>query len=81
MDSCLAWSRRSIRRARASGFQAARNFLFQMHYVTTGRPHTDVTKMAFYLHDEPPAERLMTTAASAGDFVIPPGKKEHRVKR
>lgn len=58
---------------------AGASFLFQMHYVTTGKPLEDVTKMGLYLLDEPPAEQMETMGISYGDFEIKPGEREHRV--
>jgi len=59
---------------------AGSSFMFQIHYVTTGKPLTDNTRMGFYLHDTPPAERIETVAASNGGFEIPPGRREYPVK-
>jgi hypothetical protein len=58
---------------------AGASFLFQMHYVTTGKPHEDITRMGLYLHKEPPAEQLETIGISYGDFAIKPGERVHRV--
>ncbi len=51
-------------------------FIFQIHYVTTGKPEEDRTEMALYLCKEPPLERLETEAASNTMFQIPPGMRD-----
>lgn len=58
---------------------AGATFIFQMHYVTTGKPEQDKTEMAFYFCKEPPAERMETEAASETMFQIPPGVHDHPV--
>lgn len=55
-------------------------FVFQMHYTATGKPETDLTRMALYFHDEPPAKELMVRAASTTDFHIPPHAVDHPVR-
>ncbi|MBN8248978.1 MAG: redoxin domain-containing protein [Verrucomicrobia bacterium] len=55
-------------------------FVFQMHYTTTGREETDRTEMALYLAPEPPASELVTAAVTTGDFEIPPGVRTHPVR-
>lgn len=58
---------------------AGANFIFQMHYVTTGRPHRDQTRLGLHLLQEPPAKRLVTDAAFNPAFEIPPGHPEFPV--
>ena len=58
---------------------AGASFLFQMHYVTNGKPHQDQTEMGLYVADAAPAEQLETIAVSYGDFEIPPFVREHAV--
>lgn len=55
-------------------------FVFQMHYTATGKPETDLTRMALYFHDTPPAKELMVRAASTTDFRIPPHAADHPVR-
>lgn len=51
-------------------------FIFQIHYVTTGKPEEDQTEMGLYLAKEPPRERIETEAASNTLFQIPPGARD-----
>lgn len=53
------------------------DFIFQMHYTTTGKPETDRTELALYVAKEPPAEELVTGAATSMDIEIPPGAPAH----
>jgi thiol-disulfide isomerase/thioredoxin len=55
-------------------------FVFQMHYTATGKPESDLTRMALYFHDEAPEKELMIRAASTTDFDIPPHAADHPVK-
>ncbi|MBI2424511.1 MAG: redoxin family protein [Candidatus Hydrogenedentes bacterium] len=55
------------------------SFIFQMHYVTTGKPQVDQTELALYLCKEPPPEELVTQAAFNGSFEVPPGARDHAV--
>lgn len=55
---------------------AGASFIFQIHYVTTGKPEQDQTQMGLYLCKEPPLERMETEAASNTMFQIPPGMRD-----
>ena len=46
--------------------------VFQMHYTSTGKATTDVTRLGLYLAPSKPASELVTTAAYDTQFVIPP---------
>jgi len=52
-------------------------FIFQMHYTTTGKPESDRTELALYLAKEPPGSELITGAANSMDIEIPPGAPNH----
>lgn len=54
-------------------------FMIQFHYTAIGRALTDETSIGLYFHDEPPERSLTRTAVMNGDFVIPPGVREHQV--
>jgi hypothetical protein len=58
---------------------AGATFLFQMHYVTTGKATQDQTKLGLYLSKEKPAQRLITTAAFNPGFEIPPHNADFHV--
>ncbi len=55
-------------------------FVFQMHYTTTGKEETDRTEMGLYLATEKPATELITGAATTQEFEIPPGARAHPVR-
>ncbi len=52
---------------------------FRIHYVPTGKPETDQTKVGLYLHKERPAHILSFAVVNNRDIKIPPGVKEYRV--
>jgi hypothetical protein len=58
---------------------AGSSFLFQLHYVTTGKPETDQSSMGLYLYDGTPERRLVTRGAFNGQFEIPPGARDFPV--
>jgi peroxiredoxin len=47
-------------------------FVLQMHYTTSGRETTDVTRMGLYFHDEPPKHERQNTVLINPRFRIPP---------
>jgi hypothetical protein len=47
-------------------------FIFQMHYTTTGRAATDRSKLGLYLCKKKPAREFFTRAASTVDIEIQP---------
>lgn len=53
--------------------------MLQTHYQTTGRPETDRTSLALYLHDEPPAVEFASTAAIQWELDIPPRDPHYEV--
>lgn len=58
---------------------AGATFIFQMHYVTTGKPEEDRTDLGIHLCKEQPLERLETEAASNTMFLIPPRVRDAAV--
>lgn len=54
-------------------------FMIQFHYTTIGREVTDQTSLGLYFRDTPPERNLSRTAVMNGEFVIPPGARNHRV--
>jgi hypothetical protein len=52
---------------------AGSEFVFQLHYTTTGKPADDLTQMGLYLNKGKPKRELFTRAASNTDLAIPPG--------
>lgn len=58
---------------------AGATFVFQMHYVTTGKPETDLTRMGLHLTNETPEYELVTRSAYDASFEIPPGDRDFEV--
>ena len=58
---------------------AGSSFVFQMHYTTTGKETTDMTRIGLVFATEPPKTELVLTALINGHFQIPAGATEHRV--
>jgi peroxiredoxin len=52
---------------------AGSEFVFQLHYSTTGKAADDVSKLGLYLNDGKPKRELFTRAASNTELAIPPG--------
>lgn len=55
-------------------------FIFQMHYTTTGKEESDRTEMGLYLAPGKPAAELITGAATTQEFEIPPGVRAQPVR-
>ena len=52
---------------------AGSEFVFQLHYSTTGKPADDLSKLGLYVREGKPKRELFTRAASNTEFAIPPG--------
>ncbi len=59
---------------------AGSQFIFQLHYTTTGKPADDLSKLGLYLYDGKPKRELFTRAASNTEFEIPPGNPKYGAK-
>jgi len=57
--------------------KAGGEFRFQMHYTTSGRATTDVTKIGLYFHDEVPAHVLRQQVAINFNIEIPANVGAH----
>ena len=64
----------------AKRLPAKTRLLFQLHYVTTGVPAVDRTRLGIVFAKEPPRHELRTASAFNDDFTIPPGAPNHEVK-
>ena len=50
------------------------DLVFELHYTTTGKPTTDISKIGLVLSKNPPQQRyFLATAPMAGNLVIPAG--------
>ena len=52
--------------------------LFEMHYITTGKPETDLTEVGFYLLDEKPTKILSVSTINNRNIKIPAGEKNYK---
>ena len=48
-----------------------------MHYITTGRPETDLTEVGLYLLDEKPLQIMSVSTINNRDIKIPAGEKNY----
>jgi hypothetical protein len=56
------------------------DLVFQMHYITTGRPATDQTSIGLVFAKSPPKQRVLTLQLTNDSFLIPPGADNYRVE-
>jgi hypothetical protein len=56
------------------------DLVFQMHYVTRGKPAIDQTSIGLIFARQPPARRVLTLQLTNSRFVIPPGADDYRVE-
>ena len=59
---------------------AGSDLVFQMHYVTHGRPASDQTCIGLVFAAVPPMQRVLTLQLTNDRFVIPPGVPDFRVE-
>jgi mono/diheme cytochrome c family protein len=59
---------------------AGSDLVFQMHYVSRGRPATDQTSIGMVFAKQPPKQGVLTLQLTNDRFVIPPGVDDYRVE-
>lgn len=59
---------------------AGSDLVFQMHYITKGKPATDQTAIGLVTTDQPPKQRVLTLQLTNDRFLIPPGVDNYRVE-
>jgi hypothetical protein len=59
---------------------AGSDLVFQMHYITKGRPAEDRTSIGLIFAKQPPKERVLTLQLTNDTFIIPPGVPDFRVE-
>jgi len=59
---------------------AGSDLVFQMHYVTTGKPVTDRSSVGIVFAKQPPQKRVVTLQLTNDSFLIPPGAANFRVE-
>jgi len=64
----------------AKRLPAKTRLLFQLHYVATGVPAVDRTRLGIVFAKEPPGRELQTASAFNDEFVIPAGAPNYEVK-
>lgn len=56
------------------------DLVFQMHYVTRGKPALDRTSIGLIFAKQPPTQRVLTLQLTNSRFLIPPGADDYRVE-
>jgi hypothetical protein len=64
----------------AKRLPAKTRLLFQLHYVATGVPAVDRTRLGIVFAKEPPRHELQTASAFNDEFAIPAGAPNYEVK-
>jgi hypothetical protein len=59
---------------------AGSDLVFQMHYVTNGKPVADRVGVGMVFAKTPPRQRVVTLQLTNGSFLIPPGAPNFRVE-
>ncbi len=59
---------------------AGADLVFQMHYITSGRPAVDQASVGLVFNRKPPAQRVLTLQLTNSSFVIPPHAANYRVE-
>lgn len=64
----------------AKRLPARTRLLFQLHYVATGVPAVDRTRLGIVFAKEPPRHEVQTASAFNDEFTIPAGAPNHEVE-
>ena len=67
-------------RGQAKQIKAGADLVIQMHYTANGKATKDQTSVGLVFAKEPPAERIITTAAVNNGFRIPPGEANFKAE-
>jgi mono/diheme cytochrome c family protein len=59
---------------------AGSDLVFQMHYITRGKPSTDQTGIGLVFAKQPPKQRVLTLQLTNDWFVIPPNDPDYRAE-
>jgi hypothetical protein len=59
---------------------AGSDLVFQMHYITKGKPAVDRTSIGLVTTNQPPKQRVLTLQLTNDRFIIPPGVDNCRVE-
>jgi hypothetical protein len=59
---------------------AGSDLVFQMHYISNGKPATDRTSIGLVTSNAAPEKRVLTLQLTNDRFIIPPGLDDYRVE-
>lgn len=59
---------------------AGSDLVFQMHYITRGKPAVDQTSIGLVFSKHPPKQRILTLQLTNDSFVIPPNDPDYRAE-
>ena len=59
---------------------AGSDLVFQMHYISNGKPATDRTSIGLAASNTAPEKRVLTLQLTNDRFIIPPGVDDYRVE-
>ncbi|HXE10939.1 MAG TPA: hypothetical protein VN633_02390 [Bryobacteraceae bacterium] len=59
---------------------AGSDLVFQMHYITKGKPASDRTAIGLVTTNQAPKQRVLTLQLTNDRFIIPPGVDDYRVE-
>jgi hypothetical protein len=59
---------------------AGSDLVFQMHYITSGKPASDRTAIGLVATNQTPKQRVLTLQLTNDRFIIPPGVDNYRVE-
>ncbi|HYL76991.1 MAG TPA: thiol-disulfide isomerase [Bryobacteraceae bacterium] len=59
--------------------KAGSDIVLQMHYTANGKAGSDISKIGIIFANDKPTERVITLAATNGQFAIPPGDPNYQV--
>lgn len=59
---------------------AGSDLVFQMHYITRGKPAVDQTSIGLVFAKQPPRQRVLTLQLTNDSFVIPPNDPDYRAE-
>jgi hypothetical protein len=68
-----------MRPGEAKLVKAGSDIILQMHYTANGKPATDKSRIGLIFAKDKPNARVLTLAAGALDFEIPPGDSNYQV--
>ena len=68
-----------MRPGQAKLIPAGSDIIFQVHYTSTGKATTDISKLGLVFAKGPVKERVLSLAVTTANFAIPPGDPNYQV--